>query len=139
MIYRFHIDEMFLEIWWWLRSTTGSYGRPVLEAAYAETVISLHRGCLRDVSSGRVVGLSTWCITHGRHIRVNTSVSTLYIFLIFNIKFICIMFWKSIRSMKRHWWSLTLSWPDDVQGIFLTAHDVSLNKRKSTDLLLLHL
>ena len=73
-------------VWWWLRSTTGSYGRPEIDAAYGEIVISLHRGCLGDVSSGKVVGVSTWCITHGRHTRVNTSVDTVYVFLIFNKK-----------------------------------------------------
>ena len=26
--------------------------------------------------------------------------------------------------MKRHWWSLALSWPDDDQGMFLTVHYV---------------
>ena len=26
--------------------------------------------------------------------------------------------------MKGHWWSLTLSWSDDDQGMFLTAHVV---------------
>ena len=26
--------------------------------------------------------------------------------------------------MKGHWWFLTLSWLDDDQGTFLTAHDV---------------
>ena len=51
-------DEV-LDLWGWLRSTPGSYGRPELEAAYEETAISLHRGCLRDVSSGRMVGVST--------------------------------------------------------------------------------
>ena len=51
-------DEV-LDLWGWLRSTTGSYGRPVLEAAYGEIVISLHRGCLGDVSSDRMVGVST--------------------------------------------------------------------------------
>ena len=51
-------DEV-LDLWGWLRSTTGSYGQLVLETAYGEIVISLHRGCLRDVSSGRVVGVST--------------------------------------------------------------------------------
>ena len=84
----------FLDLWWWLRSTTGSYGRPELEVAYGKIVISLHRGCLRDVSSGRVVGVSTWCITHGRHTRVNTSVGTVYVFFIFNTKSIRIMFSK---------------------------------------------
>ena len=78
-------DEI-LDLWWWLRSTTGSYGQPELEATYEETAISLHRGCLGDVSSGRVVGVSTWCITHGWHTRVNTSVGTVYVFFIFNTK-----------------------------------------------------
>ena len=41
-----------------LRSTTGSYGRPVIEVAYREMIFSLHRGCMRDDSSGRVVGVS---------------------------------------------------------------------------------
>ena len=26
--------------------------------------------------------------------------------------------------MKRHWWSLALSWPDDDQRTFSTAHDI---------------
>ena len=47
-----------------LRSTTGSYGRPVLEVAYGETLFSLHRGCAGVDSSRRVVGVSALCITH---------------------------------------------------------------------------
>ena len=42
-----------------LRSTTGPYGRPMLEVAYGEILLSLHRGCMRDDSSERVVGVST--------------------------------------------------------------------------------
>ena len=42
-----------------LRSTTGPYGRPVIEVAYGEMILSLHRGCMGDDSSGRVVGVST--------------------------------------------------------------------------------
>ena len=42
-----------------LRSTTGPYGRLILEVAYGETLLSLHRGCMGDDSSGRVVGVST--------------------------------------------------------------------------------
>ena len=44
-----------------LRSTTGPYGRPMIEVAYGEIVFSLHRGCMGDDSSGRVVGVSTCC------------------------------------------------------------------------------
>ena len=42
-----------------LRSTTGPYGRPMLEVAYGEMLCSLHRGCMGVDSSGRVVGVST--------------------------------------------------------------------------------
>ena len=89
------------EKWWCLRSITGSYGRPEIDVAYGETDIAFHRGCLGDVSSGRVVGVSTWCITHGRHTRVNISVGTVYLFLTFNTNSIRIMFWKSICIMKK--------------------------------------
>ena len=41
-----------------LRSTTGLYGRPVIDVAYGEMLFSLHRGCMGDDSSGRVVGVS---------------------------------------------------------------------------------
>ena len=44
-----------------LRSTTGPYGRPMLEVAYGEMLCSLHRGCMGVDSSGRVVGMSTCC------------------------------------------------------------------------------
>ena len=117
----------FMDLWWRLRSTTGPYGRPEIEVAYGETAISLHQGCLGDVSSGRVVGVSTWCITHGRHTRVNTSVGTVYVLLVFNTKSIRIMFskiyiyilwkdtsgsWRCLGSMtirKRFWPSMMFS------------------------------
>ena len=41
-----------------LRSTTGPYGRLVIEVAYEELILSLHRGCMRDDSSRSVVGVS---------------------------------------------------------------------------------
>ena len=47
----FHVTVM-------LRSTTGPYGRPVIEVAYGEMILSLHRDCMGDDSSGRVVGVS---------------------------------------------------------------------------------
>ena len=42
-----------------LRSTTGLYGRSVIEIAYGEMILSLHRDCMGDDSSRRVVGVST--------------------------------------------------------------------------------
>ena len=41
-----------------LRSTTGPYGRPILEVAYGQMLCSLHRGCMGVDSLGRVVGVS---------------------------------------------------------------------------------
>ena len=41
-----------------LRSITGPYGRPMLEVAYGEILLSLHQDCMGDDSSGRVVGVS---------------------------------------------------------------------------------
>ena len=41
-----------------LRSTTGPYGRPVIEVEYGEMILIFHRGCMGDDSSGRVVGVS---------------------------------------------------------------------------------
>ena len=47
----FHVTMM-------LRSTTGPYGQPVIEVAYEEMILLLHRGCMGDDSSERVVGMS---------------------------------------------------------------------------------
>ena len=107
-----------------LRSTTGPYGRPVIEVAYGEMIFSLHRDYMGDDSSGRVVGVSAWCIAHIWHTRVNTSVGTVYIIFWFsNIKIcVCILFSKSICNIKEHWWSLALSSPDEVQRMFSIAH-----------------
>ena len=41
-----------------LRSTMDPYGRPMIEVAYEEMIFSLHRGCMEDDSSRRVVGVS---------------------------------------------------------------------------------
>ena len=72
-----------MRTWWWLRSTIGSYGRLVLEAAYGE-IIFHSIGCLGDISSGRVVEVSSWCITHARHTWVITSVGTVYDIFLFS-------------------------------------------------------
>ena len=63
-----------------LRSTTGPYGRPVIEVAYREMILSLHWGCMEDDSLGRVVEVLAWCIAHTWHTRrVNTNVGSVYI------------------------------------------------------------
>ena len=50
--------DMDFELMVMLCSTTGPYGRLVIEVAYGEMILSLHRGCMRDDTSGRVVGVS---------------------------------------------------------------------------------
>ena len=90
MVAMFYYIYVYVYTWPWLchgflfmvmlRSTTGPYGRPVIEVAYGEMIFSLHRGCMGDDSSGKVVGVLAWCITHVWHTRVNTSVGSVYIF-----------------------------------------------------------
>ena len=57
------------------------------------------------------------CLTYPSQHQCGLSV---YYFLIFKYQnlCICIMFSKSICSTKEHWWSLTSSWPDEVQRMF---------------------
>ena len=87
-----------------LRNTTGPYRRPMIEVAYGEMIFSLHRSCIGDDSSGRVVGMSAWCIAHVWHTRVNTSVGSIYIFFFwfstYQNLYICITFSKPIYSIK---------------------------------------
>ena len=115
-----------------LRSTMSPYGRLVIEVAYGDMIFSLHRGCI----SGRVVGVLAWCIAHVWHTRVNTSVGLVYIIFWFSrYKNLYILFSKSICSIKEHWWSLTLSWPDEDQRIFLTARELLNVKLKPQTIL----
>ena len=48
------------------------------------------------------------------------------LFSVFLYKNTCIycFFSKSICSIKEHWWSLTLSWPDEDQRMFSIAHEL---------------
>ena len=62
---------------WWLRSITGSYGR-TCDRQYMGRLWFTPSNCLGDISSRRVVGVSSWCITHARHIQVNTNMGTVY-------------------------------------------------------------
>ena len=114
-----------------LRSTTGPYGRPVIEVAYGKMILSLHRGCMGDDSSKRVIGMSACCIAHARIPGSTLVWAQLHYFLVFMIsKPTCIMFLKYIYCIKEHWWSLTSSWPDKVQRMFSTVHEFSKEKSK---------
>ena len=54
-----YVMEFFSYLMVMLHSTTGPYGRPMIEVAYGEMLLSLHRGCMGVDSLGRVVGVST--------------------------------------------------------------------------------
>ena len=109
---------------WWLRSTTASYGRPVINVAYEETLIHSTEavweilaweewlGCRHDASA--MFGIPRL-----------TPVWAQYIyFLDFkNIKTYMYYVFKSICIIKEHWWTLTSSWLDEVQRMFLTTHE----------------
>ena len=61
-------------------------------------------------------------VIHVGHTRVNTSVGSTYViygFLFYKIYMYYVFKTKYLYSMKqKHWWSLTLSWPDEVQKMF---------------------
>ena len=88
---------------WWLRSTMGFYGRTCDRGCIWGDYDSLHRGCLRDVSLGRMVGVSSWYITHGQHTRDNTSVGTVYdIFSVSWYKNLYVVCFKIYMYYKRN-------------------------------------
>ena len=122
------IIYVYVFTWSWLRhgfyylvilhSTMGPYGRPMIEVAYGEMLLSLHRGCMGVDSSGRVVGVSTWCRpcwTYSGQQQCELNVYCFLDFHIINIKYTHMVFkYIYIYSIKEHWWSLTLSWLDEV-------------------------
>ena len=118
-----------------LRSTTGPYGRPITEVAYGEMFLSLHRGCTGVDSSGRVIGVSTWCrpyLTYPDQHQCGLNVSFfsfLYIY-IYKPMYRYTVFKIYIYIIKEHWWSLISSWPDEIKRIFSTAHEFLKGKSK---------
>ena len=85
-----------------LRSTTGPYGRPMIEVAYGEFYFSLYRGCMGGDSSGRVVEVSTCCrpcwTYPGQH---QCGLNLYYFFDFHTIKFTCIMVFKIYIYKKK--------------------------------------
>ena len=59
--YEYRMDFFLFYFMVILRSTTGPYGRPMIEVAYGEILFSFYRDCMGDDSSGRVVGVLTCC------------------------------------------------------------------------------
>ena len=125
-----HLYIMILQWWdvmrteWWLRSTMGSYGRLVIEVAYGKTLIHSTEAIWEILAQEEWLGC--------RHnaspifdIPGSTSMWTQYIyFLDFkDIKTYMYYVFKSIRIIKKCLWTLTSSWPDEVQRMFSTAHE----------------
>ena len=87
-----------------LRSTTGPYGRPMIEVAYGEMLCTLHRGCMGVDSLGRVVGMSTWCRPCWTYPGQHQCGLTIYCFQDFHIiktKYIYIYDFQSYTLYKR--------------------------------------
>ena len=59
--YEYNMDFFLFYFMVILHSTTGPYGRLMIEVAYGEILFSLYRGYMGDDSSERVVGVSTCC------------------------------------------------------------------------------
>ena len=100
-----------------LRGTTGPYGRPMLEVAYGEILFSLHQGCM-----GVKLGKSGWGVgmmSPMLDIPGSTPVwAHCILFLDFHTTlniYIYIWFSKLLHYIKEHWWSLTMSGPNEVQ------------------------
>ena len=76
------------------------------------------------------------CLTYPGQHQYGLSI---YFFLVFkDIKAYMYYIFKCTYSIKEHWWTLTLSWPDKVQRMFSTAHEFSnekLNHRRFYDYL----
>ena len=69
-----------------LRSTTGPYGRPMIEVAYGEMLFSLHRGCMGNDSSKKVIGVSTRCRPYWTYPSQHQCGLNVYCFLDFHTK-----------------------------------------------------
>ena len=56
----------------------------------------------------------------------STPVWVQYMYFLFLMQNLYVLCFKIYMYIKGHWWSLTLSWPDDDQGMISIAHDVFL-------------
>ena len=117
MMMRYHKETVML------RSTTGPYGRTCDRNRIWENDDSLHRGCC-GWWLAREEWLGCWHDASPMFdIPGSTPVWAPY--LLFsdfqNIKTYIYYVFKSIHTIKEHWWSLISSWPDEVQRKFSTA------------------
>ena len=102
-IYIYMIMMRFSDLWWWLCSTTNSYGQPVIEAAYREIMIHstevvweilAREEWLRCYHDTSLIGRQTW---------FNTSVGTVYyIFWFHDINIYMYYVLKSICIIKKN-------------------------------------
>ena len=101
-----------------LRSTTGPYGRSMLEVAYGEILFSLHRGCMGvklEKSGWGVDMMSPMLDIPGSTPVWAHCIPFLDFHTTLNIYIYIYMVFKLLHYIKEHWWSLTLSWPYEVQ------------------------
>ena len=111
---------------WYLRSTTNSYGRPMLEAVYGEIIVHSTEAVWEILVRKEWLGCR-----HDTLSMVDIPESTpvwaqyMVFFDFTNIKVLYVLYFENLYVLwKKYWWSLTLSWPEDIQRIFSTVHDV---------------
>ena len=101
-----------------LRSTTSPYGRPVTEVTYGKMLLSLHRDSMGVDSSGKVVGVSTWCRPCRTYPDQHQCGLNVFSGFLYKTYVYVWCFQNLYVVQKEHWWSLTSSWPDEVQRVF---------------------
>ena len=95
-----------------LRSTMGSYGRPVIEVAYGETMIHSTEAIWEILAQEEWLRSTPMWAPY--IIFFDFHDIKIYMYYVFKIY----MYYK-----KENWWSLISSRPDNVQRRFLTVHE----------------
>ena len=75
--YEYSMDFFLFYLMVILRSTTGPYGRPMIEVTYGEILFSLYRAVWEMIAQEKWLGYRH-VVAHVRHTRVNTSVGLMF-------------------------------------------------------------
>ena len=123
----FILDMLWISVWWWwLRSTTGPYGRTFLEAAYGERIFHSIEAVCKMVAREKWLGCQHDASPMLDIPGLTPMWAPCILFFDFSwyknlYKYVLVL--KSISIIKEYWWTLTLSWPDKVQRMFSTTHE----------------
>ena len=123
-----YIMDIIIILWWYY---------VVLRAPMVDLLQRSHMGrCYShsteaawELSSGRVVGVSTCyrpCWTYPGQHQCGLNPFYSWAFNIYNLYVICFISNLNISMIlkQKHWWSLTSSWPDEVQRMVFDRPDM---------------